>query len=157
MLIQGILHKRANDVLKLECSLGHFSIYQGDLNMLVEGSHAGLFEIANIKANMQSNTNSDGLPTLTLEVVAELSTYAFISESKQVTTQPAAHENSSVLSLEPEIDDEALFGELWPLANLVKLDETHPNFRAQVKRMNEFKAAQKYTYRGAEKVWVKLN
>lgn len=147
MLIQGILHKQTNQVVKLECSLGQFSVYDAQLQSLTDGSHAGFFELKQLKASMQPTANA----TLTLEIVAELKAYALLEEAKP--DSPKAEMEST----ETALADPELFGELWPLGKRVKLDETHPHFRAQLKRMKELKERKLYTFiGGTEKVWVKI-
>lgn len=165
MLIQGTLHKQAQQGIKLECSLGQFSIYDARLEALQDGSHAGMFELAHIKANMHQSINVHGLPMLTLESIVELKSFAFFEGNLQKTVLDKTHshqvvkqEIKSVDLSEAESADKELFSELWPLGDRVKLDETHPKFREQVKRMNEFKALKMYTYIGGDdKVWIKLN
>jgi hypothetical protein len=158
MLIQGILYKQAEQTLKLECSLGLFTIYDTRLAHLSDGKRTGIFELKSIKAAMQSGTNSQGLSTLQLETVAELNTYAFLSMDAEKTVEPKAttKEARGKPSLKAFLADKQLFGKLWPLGDRVKLDEADPHFREQVKRMNELKASMQYTYIGSDKVWVKL-
>jgi hypothetical protein len=157
MLTQGILHKQTEQVVKLECSLGLFTVYDTRFSALTDGAHAGLFELGSIKAAMQSDTNSQGLSTLLLETVAELKVYAFFSvnTAERVETEPVKPEAKCKPSLKAALADRQLFGDLWPLGDRVKLDEAHPNFRKQVKRMNELKALKQYTYIGGDKVWVR--
>lgn len=157
MLIQGILYKQAEQTLKLECSLGLFSVYDTRLAHLSDGKHAGLFELKAIKAAMQPDTNSEGLSTLLLETVAELNAYAFLLMDAQGTIEPkvTGKKAKDKPSLKSFLADKQLFGELWPLGDRVKLDEAHPHFREQVKRMNEFKAHKLYIYVGSDKVWVR--
>lgn len=163
MLIQGTLRKQANQI-KLICSLGQFAINDPQLNGLSDGEHNGFFELVQITACMQQSVNDQGLPTLTLESVAELKSYAFLAiklpeniANKSVLHQTAQQKETSEHDLESELGDKELFGELWPLGDKVKLDESHPKFREQVKRMGEFRARKIYTYIGEDKVWLRLH
>lgn len=155
----------------LDCSLGSFTVKDPTIDEFEEGNYEGDFVIEKIKPNVYFSGGR-----MVVEVRATLSA---IMISKHAIPAPAAHEsleqdplledciNNEPLSDAPapipfEIDangdvDEAaffkLFGALWPLGSVVKLDPVVG--RAVLRQQCDYLKQSGYKYDAPNLTWKK--
>ncbi len=154
----------------LECSIGTFTVKDSSIEEYDEGSYVGNFVIENIRPHSYFTAGR-----VAVEVRAKLNA---IILSKNVEPQPVAPENfeqdpieedfaqgsydgpshetlSSVEALELGDDAfaEKLFGILYPLGNVIKLDATIN--RTVFRQQREYLKDMGYHFVASEQHWVK--
>lgn len=157
----------------LDCSLGSFTVKDSSIEEFNEGGYSGNFVIDKIKPHSYMTGGR-----LVVEIRATLSA---IMLNKNEAPLPAAHYESmeqdpieeehisqpeSPISAPqdvPPVRDErsespvdevaALFGVIWPLGNIVKLDPTIN--RAVFRQQKDYLKSVGYTFEAANQHWLK--
>jgi hypothetical protein len=133
MLVTGNLHVHTLEK-SLECELGRLVVEDERLSGLPQGIHQGFFEITGCRSRYSSRNSQDDIGEIfTVKIMATLGKFAFLSTNPCTTARKdlnaLALVQSRLLSdakiplteMKDESDAE-LFGELWPLGAVVKID-----------------------------------
>ncbi|MCE3238021.1 MAG: hypothetical protein K0R24_1002 [Gammaproteobacteria bacterium] len=163
MLITGRLIVRSSEQ-QLECELGHFIIEDKRLMKLPPGTHPGLFEMIQCLPRCYSKSSEGETgTTFTVKIIATLGQFAFLPREQSTTTiksdSPLVAEKSLLLDANMpltqgvEEPDAALFGALWPLPDVVKIDPTLN--RTVFDKQRERLKALKYTFNCTAQTWHK--
>ncbi len=154
----------------LECSIGTFTVKDSSIEEYDEGNYAGNFVIENIRPHSYFTSGR-----VAVEVRAKLNA---IILNKNVVPQPVAHESFEQDPIEEdfipgvyegpthealssteshELGDDAfaerLFGILYPLGNVVKLDATIN--RTVFRQQREYLKDNGYRFVASEQHWIK--
>ena len=133
MIVLGYLTVQVSQQ-QLDCKLGQFMIEDERLSDLPQGKHEGFFEITGfLPYCCPGNRKGETGTTFTVQVIAMLGKFALLPEEqcttsvvdfdtntvKQVSLLPNAKIPLTEVEKEPDAE---LFGELWPLGQVVKID-----------------------------------
>lgn len=147
----------------LECSIGTFAVRDRSLEQFNEGVYTGVFILKHIRPYPYTVGGR-----IVVEIIAELDQIILSEDQFEIThdyeleQDPIIQEQNhrpNVQSVElpagnSECDDVAeLFGELWPLGAVVKLDSAAERF--VLRRQKDYLGQMGYTFDQGSQCWVK--